>query len=207
MSKRFKIIKDYYEEGLNLYNKTYATFNPGLTVVIGCNGSGKTTLLKQIKFQLEKENAALYSFDNYRDGGYAARNNACFFGDMDFLIAGVTSSEGENIRLNIGNVAKECGRLHKEYPNAKEHWILLDGIDSGFSIDNIIEVKEFFYDLINKYNKSIDTYIIATANEFELANNENCFDIYNFKYCKMKNYEEYKQYILNSKAIKEKREV
>lgn len=206
MSKKFKIIKDYYEEDFNLYNKSCVTFNPGLTVVIGCNGSGKTTLLKQLRLQLEKEDAALCYFDNYKDGGHAARDKACFFGDMDFVIAGFGASEGENITLNLNNVVKECGRLHKEYPDAKEQWILLDGIDSGYSIDNILEFKSFFNDLIYEYNKGIDTYVIVTANEFELASGENCFDIHNLKYCKMGSYDKYKKYILKSREIKDKRD-
>ena len=51
MSREFKLIKDYYDMGWNLYNKAKVTIENGVTVLVGCNGSGKTTLLHQVKQQ------------------------------------------------------------------------------------------------------------------------------------------------------------
>ena len=55
----------------------------------------------------------------------------------------------------------------------------------------------------DKGNSSV--YIIVTANGYEMARNENCFDVYNGKYVKFKDYEDYRQFVLKSKEIKEKR--
>ncbi len=49
MSRRFKIERDCYEDENYLYKKGHVTFQPGLTVLVGCNGCGKTTLMKQLE--------------------------------------------------------------------------------------------------------------------------------------------------------------
>ena len=43
--RKFKLEKDYYEDGQNLYKKRTVTINPGITVLVGCNGIDKTTML------------------------------------------------------------------------------------------------------------------------------------------------------------------
>ena len=70
----------------------------------------------------------------------------------------------------------------KEYetPETKERWLLLDAIDSGFSIDNVIEAKDFFKMVINDFaDHGYELYIVVSANEYELANGEDCFDVMN----------------------------
>ena len=42
--KTIQIEKDPYDFGVNLFPKKNVTFEPGVTVLVGCNGSGKTTL-------------------------------------------------------------------------------------------------------------------------------------------------------------------
>lgn len=58
MGRRFKIERDYYEDDDFIYKKQHVTFEPGLTVLVGCNGSGKTTLINQIK----KSYSVIYIF-------------------------------------------------------------------------------------------------------------------------------------------------
>lgn len=41
-----------------------------------------------------------------------------------------------------------------------------------------------------------------SANEYEMANGENCFDVYNGKYVRFENYEEYRNMVLESKQWK-----
>lgn len=55
MSRRFKIERDCYEDENYLYKKGHVTFQPGLTVLVGCNGCGKTTLMKQLENILKKD--------------------------------------------------------------------------------------------------------------------------------------------------------
>lgn len=90
--------------------------------------------------------------------------------------------------------------------SCNDRFLLLDAVDSGYSIDNVIELKELFK-LILKDSEEHDvhTYIIVSANEYELANSENCFDVANGKYITFANYEEYRKFILKSRELKNKR--
>lgn len=203
--RKFKIYKDYNDMGCDIYKKGTITINSGVTVLVGCNGMGKTTLLHQLKRTLEKDDIPLISFDNLINGGSNARSKAGFYGDMEFLATSLCSSEGENIVLNLGKLAGEIGRFVKKNKNSPEMWILLDAVDSGLSVDNIVDVKEYLFKTIIDDNPNSDIYIIVSANEYELARNENCFDVYNGKYIKFKDYEEYRDYILNSREEKDKR--
>lgn len=54
VSKKFKIVRDYWDSGQALYQKENIEINPGLTVLVGCNGSGKTTLITQLKRLLDE---------------------------------------------------------------------------------------------------------------------------------------------------------
>ncbi len=119
------------------------------------------------------------------------------------------SSEGENITMNLGQIAGKIGNFIKNNPNNKDLWIILDAIDSGLSVDNIIDAKEFLFKTIleDKRNKDREVYIIVSANEYEMAREEQCFDVYNGKYTKFKDYEEYRNFILESKEWKNQRNI
>lgn len=135
------------------------------------------------------------------------------------------SSEGENIVMNIGKLAERLGKFVKEGEDPKEkihiqlarsiamingeeikessipneRWILLDAVDSELSVDNVVDIKEQLFKTILEYNYGNDIYIVVSANAYEMARNEQCFDVYNEKYIKFKDYEEYRQFISNSK--------
>lgn len=222
--------RDPYDLGFSTCRLKQIAIKPGLTVLVGCNGAGKTTLLKNIQSELKKENIPCYLFDNLHDGGANSRNSAAYDEDWAFVATSMCSSEGENINMNIGSLAKKLkefmvtGRISdrftrigdafdrfsgkKEYkvPETKERWLLLDAIDSGFSIDNVIEAKDFFKMVINDFaNYGYELYIVASANEYELANGEDCFDVMNGKYVQFKNYDDFKKFILRSREKKDKR--
>lgn len=81
----------------------------------------------------------------------------------------------------------------------------MDAIDSGLSVDNIVDLKENLFKTILK-EKELRIYIIISANEYEMANGEDCLDIDNCEYIKFSNYDEYRKFILNSREHKNKRE-
>lgn len=205
MSRTFNVEKNPYDIG-NLYTSNKFTFEPGLTVLVGCNGCGKSTLLKTVKSQLEKDNIPVVYFDNLTQGGRAAREKQAFFGNMEFLATSLVSSEGENIVMNMGNTARLMGKLVRENPNAKELWFLLDAIDSGLSIDNIVDIKKYLFDTVFENNEDKDVYIVVSANEYELCNGEKCMDTVNGRYISFADYNEYREFILNSKKLKDERE-
>lgn len=219
-----------YGEGFSTCRLKQITIRSGLTILVGCNGSGKTTLLHNIQSELKKEHIPCYMFDNLHDGGINSKSAAAFENDWEFVATIMASSEGENINMNIGNFAKNLkefmvtGRISSrstrisdafakfsgekgyEVPETKERWLLLDAIDSGFSIDNVIETKDFFKMVIKDFaDHGYELYVIVSANEYELANGEDCFDVMNGKYVQFKDYDDFRKFILRSREKKDKR--
>ena len=231
MSRKFTLERDYYDEGFNLYKKKIITIKPGVTVFVGCNGIGKSALLRQIKDNLKKDNTPCISFDNLKDGGGHAVSEAGFYGNFGFMATAMCSSEGENIVMNMGNLAARIGKFVKDGEDPKEkkysqlarsiaqingeeidepeipkeRWILLDAVDSGLSVDNIVDIKEQLFKTILEYNYGNEIYIVVSANEYEMARGEQCFDVYNGKYVTFKDYEEYRDLVLQSKEWKNHR--
>lgn len=232
MGRIFTLTRDYYEEGQILYKRKTIEINPGLTILVGCNGIGKTTLLYQIKDNLEKENIPCIKYDNLHDGGSNAVSEAGFYDDFAFIATATQSSEGENIIMNMNKLATRLGGFVKDGIDPKnkrwmqlsrslaqaneeaieeseisnERWILLDAVDSGLSVDNIVDIKEQLFKTILEYNFGNEIYIVVSANEYEMARGEQCFDVYNGKYVEFKDYEEYRNLILDSREWKNKRD-
>jgi energy-coupling factor transporter ATP-binding protein EcfA2 len=227
---KIPIIRNPYEKKEYIYTKKEFEFQPGVTVLVGCNGSGKTTLLHQIKEYLKKKKVPVVMFDNLHDGGSNARTKAAFDGDFTTLSTSLTSSEGEGILINLSIMAKNLrpfihtgesqdrgDRLTRAFAKAvwgdnsvseipNERWILFDAIDSGLSIDNVLDVKEYlFKTILEDAGDEIKTFIIVSANAFEFANNENCLDTHTGKYVNFRTYEAYKKFVLKSREIKDKR--
>ena len=211
MGRVFTVARDFYDTGEILFTKKNITIEPGLTVLVGCNGSGKTTFLHIIEGALKKKKIPVISFDNLSSGGSRSISAAMFYGDINRVACGMTSSEGENISLNIGTIAGQVGALVRKTQLAntenKEIWLLLDAVDSGLSIDNIRELKEDFLQLaIHDCEKSgIELYIVAAANEYELAAGERCLDVSANRTMSFKNYDEYAEYVMQTRENKNQR--
>lgn len=205
MSKKIRVTRDYHEEGDMLYKKSLLTFQPGLTVLIGCNGSGKSTLLIQLKQYLKKKEIPFIFYDNLHEGGSHARNSAVFYGDFSFLASSMASSEGENITLGLQKTASKIGQMIRNHPEQKEFWVLLDAVDSGLSVDSIEDLKRGLFDTILQHNQEKEIYIIVSANEYEMARGEKCFDVTRGAYVSVKSYERYRNVILKTREYKDKR--
>ena len=221
MSKYVKIYVNPYGDKTDLFKKDCISIDEGLTVLVGANGTGKTTLLHCLSESLEKDNIPVASFNNLYDGG---RYNIDYFLDKEnFEMASLsaTSSEGENIMVSLGEFCAklkrfiEKGQFNKyhTFPSkndtvskSNERWMLIDATDSGLSIDNIVELKKLFYFILeDSKQKGISLFIIVSANEYEMANQESCFDVRKGEYIHFASYEEYKDFILESREEKERR--
>lgn len=190
-----------------MYKKMHVTFEPGLTVLIGCNGCGKTSLIKQLQYIVSHSlKLPCISYDNVHEGGTASINKAMFKGDMNFAALGFVSSEGEQIALNLQQIAMQIGNMFKKHPDEKEFWIFLDGIDSGLSVDAIEDLKRGLFGTIFKTYADKEIYIIASANEYELARGEKCFDTVECRYVNIKSYDRYRNVILKSREYKDNRQ-
>lgn len=204
MGRRFSILRDYYEDDKFIYDKSSVTLQPGLTVLVGCNGSGKTTLLHQIEHKCKADNIPVLSYDNLKQGGENARQKYLLHGLIDDLLSNTISSEGERIVQNFSQQAREIGAFVQQHKQEKELFVLIDAIDSGMSVDNIVELKQqFLYFVIDDCKKlGIDMYFIISANEYELCRGENCLNVQTLKYRKIKSYETYRKLIINSRRKK-----
>lgn len=229
-----KTWRDPYGEGWSTCRPRQIELNSGLTVLVGCNGAGKTTLLHNIQSELKKEKIPVCMFDNLQDGGSHGVSSAAFNENYGLLANMWTSSEGENIgnnfgvwmtgirnfitngkyssgrRLeNFGDIFRDEETVKKENDYLKNHserWLLIDAADSGLSIDNVIEYKELFQLIMEdakKFNKEV--YIIISANEYELARGEQCFDVNLGKYLTFTDYDDYRKFIIKSRKKKDKR--
>lgn len=228
MSRIIKTWRDPYDAGFSTCRKKQIEIQQGLTVLVGCNGSGKTTLLHNIKSELKKEDIPVFYYDNGKDGGNNSISESIFYGNLSFTATALCSSEGENISLNLSKIASKLRKFvetgdngdrfnalaktlalkddNEENNVSNERWILLDAMDSGYSIDNVIEMKDFF-DLVIKDAKEfgIELYIMISSNEYELAHESKCFDVMEGKYIQFASYEDYKKFILRTREKKDKR--
>lgn len=226
MSRTFTIETKPYDD-VRIFNRKNIEIQPGITVLVGCNGAGKSTLIHAMQDELKKNNIEYLNYDNLQDGGNRSVSNAMFYDNIGLAASVMCSSEGETITLNIMNLGKnivyylkhgktkrtaldnlieiieDADSKKKEETVSQERWIFFDAVDSGLSIDNILDFKEFVLDPIVKNNS--DLYVVISANSFEMASGEQCLDVYNGQYCTFNNYEEYKKFICKTRERKEKR--
>lgn len=220
--------RDPYGLGFSTTGPKKVCFEPGLTVLVGCNGSGKSTLLRNVRDELEKEGVPCLLYDDRQSGSSVSAERKMFYGDVEGAVRMMTSSEGEKIRLGIGDQAssmrefilygrKQRSRLEdalaaaggheiREKDHGDERWVLMDAVDSGYSVDNVLELKSFF-GLMSKdaTDNGKTLYIVVSANEYELAASERCMDVMAGKEVFFKDYAEYREFILKTRKKKEKR--
>lgn len=202
-----KIDRKPFDNDIVFLKKGTIKFRQGITILVGCNGYGKSTFLKQVETALKLDKIPHIKYDNEYEGGGNSRSLKGFLGNTNFVIKSMLSSEGENIILNIEEFAGKIGKFVIENQSAEELYVLIDALDSGLSIDKIDYLKRDLFDFIVKDCKRNGQNIrfIITANSYELANGENCFDVHNCKYIKFNNYEEYRNFILETSEFVIKR--
>ena len=218
----FKIPRKGYTETRQIYKKGTIDIQPGITVLIGCNGSGKTTILNEIKESANK--IPTYFYNNLTDD---CRDRAFFSQDFDLVSQLFCSSEGECITIKLLNKVEEIAYLLKngkkkksaleeafssiinesDKPKeeiVKDRILLFDAVDSGLSIDQVRDLKNYFFkQLLDVYDNE-HLYIIVSANEYELCRDYPCFNVTDGKYVTINSYEDYTKEILKTREYKEK---
>ena len=224
--KTIKLIKNYYDEDYEIFKTDEINIEPGITVLVGCNGYGKTTFLKFIEDQLEKENTPCMSYGDMNDGRSDALSKAFLMEDFGLGSTLIQSSEGEKMMINLGTFFEKIhpflttgiDKFHEnpfksifedekeEVEVSNERFILFDSIDSGTSINNMVQLLNVL-DLVIKDAKKLgkELYIIVTTNAYELARGNKCLDVVTGKYITFKDYEEYREFVLKTSEDKEKR--
>lgn len=225
-----KTWRDPYEAGFSPTKPKEIEIHTGVTVLVGCNGAGKTTLLKNIKDHCSKNNIPCHLYNNLTDGGFNSVSELFYdenYAEGAFLMS---ASEGECIKANLGRNSslyknflqngtinnrknrlamlfnENADKLSSTLKNSKDRVLLFDAVDSGLSVDSIIEVKTMFDEIIKDIpNYNVNVYIVIAANEYELARNSDCFDVNTGKYIRFNDYEDYRKFIIKSRQNKEKR--
>ena len=187
-----------------LFSKKKFEFFPGITVLVGCNGAGKTTVIDYIKKTLEKEKIPYLDYDNYHQGGSTFIENSLLLGNTEMAASAMVSSEGERINISLGAFVSGIGSFIQKNKDKEEIWFLFDALDSGFSIDNIEETKDFMKNVLIPDLKDKTVYIIISGNQYGIVENETCLDVQTGKNITFNSYEDYKKFILNSRKKKDK---
>lgn len=220
-TRKIKIWDDPYGQKFKTTAARSITFSTGVTVLTGCNGAGKSTLLSNIYEEIKNINIPVYKFSNL-GAAQKMMDRASFEGDFTFMATITASSEGECTTIVLGKILDKIKQFIKTGKNpdkrrffddsedeeitSTERWLLFDSIDSGYSIDNIIIIKKLF-DLIIKDAKdnNIDLYIIVSTNAYEFTCESKCLDVISGKKISFNSYDDYKNFILKTSEIKEKR--
>lgn len=198
------------KDGTRLFENDIFDFDPGVTILVGCNGAGKTTLMTYI------EDKYLYNNDDGVSAKYFSCNDTgreidrlLYIGGKKAVDLGCTmlsSSEGEKITMNLIHIFdwmwNECKKN-----SVNNIILLLDSIDSGLDISNIRMIKDVFKDVIKKAKNKYDTilYILVSANDYALVENQKCLDVRIGKYIVFDSWDEYVDFCIKSHNHKENR--
>ena len=221
--------KDYYIEG-TLYKANKLTLQANdVYCLVGCNGIGKSTVLYQMIHDNDNslKNTAYDLKDDYNafsnlfnskkkneyDEFYILINKntkLCIKDDDSILnnLFGNFMSTGEqnvhNILLNLPNIIESLNKLEKL--ENKELYVMIDDLDVGVSIDVLIELAKIIDKLELKLKKlNINYYIVITANSYELARRFKCIDVINMKEISFKDYDDYANYVSETRKYKDTR--
>ena len=173
---------------------------PGYTALVGPNGAGKTTLLHQIRDFAKAEGFEVFTYENIHDGGKTAMGNYVHSNNIKAAATALCSSEGEQITINFGQHMNALGQLvRKCVEQDKPLFILLDGLDSGASIDRARELMNLFHMIeqdvgIQPGGAKHAIYIINAVNNYELARNISVDPRTGETHCFM-SYKEYAKFI------------
>lgn len=202
----FTFPHDPHGDHITHFKNTQLTINTGITILVGCNGSGKTTLLRLIKKECEQNEIPYLSFDNKIEGGAHAMSQAEFYGNIDSLLRLAWHSEGEQINECLGQMAIKLSNKVKSMHSGDTLFVLLDACDSGYSIDNLLGMKDFLHIVRDDTaQKGINAYIIVSTNSYELVRDETALNVSTFTTRKFKSYEAYYNFILKSRKYKDSR--
>ena len=182
---RFKI-EDWYD----IHNGFTLSLTHSYTALAGPNGAGKTTLLNQISEAARSRKIPVLRYSDISDGRTIAMDNATFWGDVRSAAFLITSSEGEQLRMNFFAKLEKLKTKLSHSPDSPSIF-LIDAIDSGSSID----AQRFIQGELEKLIEEYSVYIVVSANSYEFVRNADCVDVRTGKHMRFKSYEQYAGFV------------
>lgn len=176
------------------------SLRPGYTALVGPNGAGKTTLLRQVEEIAKAKGYDVFYYSNQEEGGSTSMERNVMRDNLEFVATAICSSEGERIAMAFGDILPQLGsRVRKDIAENKPLFILLDGLDSGASIDRTRELMSLF-ELIERDagvqpgGAEHEVYILAAVNSYEMACRR-CVNVRTGESMMFGRYEEYAAFI------------
>lgn len=191
-----------------LYENPDFEIEPGVTVLVGCNGAGKTTLVRRIRKALEADGAPVYCHEQTKARGRLDARLAFGVSGEEFanVLASRWQSEGEGHVHDLGNLLPEMGRFVMANPTEHpERWLLLDGLESGLSIDAADDIRGLIETIEGNVPDGITLYLVISTNAYELAREYDCIDVQTGRHRTFKTYDSYAKFIRRSREKKEHR--
>lgn len=96
-----------------------------------------------LKDKCHTEKIPLFYYDNYSEGGAAAKSKYLLYEDMTALGTAFSSSEGQQIYMNFSYMMGSLGQFIQKHKDKKQIVLAFDAIDSGLDLANIADIKEF----------------------------------------------------------------
>ena len=187
-------IEDYF----GLHRGFELRLNKGFTALVGPNGAGKTVLLSQIKAFADKNKIKVWEYSNIKDGGHFAMQRYMYHGDGSYLATALTSSEGEQVALNFSKEVYNLGGVVADARKADiPVVVLIDGVDSGASIDRVKELRDLFKMIQDtEIMNGAKLYLIMAVNQYELVKDGiDCVNVRTGEHLGFKAYDEYSEFI------------
>ena len=199
------------DDGGRLYARSVFSFEPGVTVLVGCNGSGKTTLMRRIESR--------YGWG--RERGVAARMFRCrdtddemsrligFAPTDDSFALGasmMSSSEGERMAQALKSAFdwmwNECRN-----DGVTEIFMLLDSLDSGLDVHTLRMIRDVLDDVVDIARKDFGKtlYVLVAANDYALVEGRECLDVNAARRVAFKGWDDYAAFCERSHEKKERR--
>lgn len=222
--------KNYYAEKSTLYKANKLTLQSNnVYCLVGCNGVGKSTILHQMihdndnsldktAYDLKTDYGLfinLYDEKNkneYDDFYILINKNTKLYTNEDErmlnkLLGSFISTGEQNVHSILPNIVKTIESLNTlEKLESKNLYIMIDDLDVGVSIDVLIELAKIIDKLELKLKKlNVNYYIVITANSYELARRFKCIDVINMKEISFKDYDDYVNYVSETRKYKDTR--
>lgn len=211
--KEFTMIKipidPYSFDDIRLYECDSFSFEPGIAFLVGCNGSGKTTLMHQVEQYINyNDDITDISAKMFKcnDSMSAADRAFTFDNNIELGVTILSSSEGERMALAL---TQAFGWLWAQCRDADIDSVvmLLDSLDSGIDIPSLRMIRKVLLEAIDIAKNEFDTnlYVILSANNYALVENQKCIDIITGDIIQFSNYEDYASFSEESAKKKNNR--